>query len=298
MTALSEWRAAGTVIDFGGHRIFYRQHGRLTPGARVLVCIHGFPTASWDWHRLWPALIETFDVVIAPDMLGFGFSDKPRGHRYTIQEQCDLHEHMLSSLGITETTVLAHDYGDTVAQEWLARLIDGSAVVRPRAIALLNGGLFPETHRARLVQKLLASPVGPWLAVAMGKASFARSLCAVFGAKTQPSQTDLDAFWALASRDGGKAAMARLIHYMAERRSQRARWVGALQESPIPIRVIDGLDDPVSGAHMVERYRALVAQPDVMELPGIGHYPQVEAPEQVLDALRDWPPFLAGGARA
>ncbi|MHA7835068.1 MAG: alpha/beta fold hydrolase, partial [Algiphilus sp.] len=86
--------------------------------------------------------------------------------------------------------------------------------------------------------------------------------------------------------------------YMAERKNQRARWVGALQKAPIPIRVIDGLDDPVSGAHMVERYRALVAQPDVVELPGIGHYPQVEAPGRVLVALRDWSPFLAGEARA
>ncbi|WP_420427542.1 alpha/beta fold hydrolase [Algiphilus sp.] len=298
MTALSDWQAAGTVIDFRGHRIFYRQHGRVGSGARALVCIHGFPTASWDWHRLWPQLIEAFDVVIAPDMLGFGFSDKPRGHRYRIHEQCDLHEHLLASLGIEEATVLAHDYGDTVAQEWLARLIDGRATVRPVAMALLNGGLFPETHHARLVQKLLASPVGPWLAVAMGKASFARSLCAVFGGSTQPSPEELDVFWTLASRDGGKAAMARLIYYMAERRDQRARWVGALQHSPIPLRVIDGLDDPVSGAHMVERYRALVAQPDVVELPGIGHYPQVEAPAQVLEALRNWPPFLAGEARA
>jgi len=296
MTALKDWRAEGAIIQFRGHSIFYRQHGRPAPGARVLVCVHGFPTASWDWHAIWPRLTNAFDVVVAPDMLGFGFSDKPRGHRYSISEQCDLHEALLSALGVDEVTVLAHDYGDTVAQEWLARLIEGTARVQPNAIALLNGGLFPETHRARFVQKLLASPVGPWLASVMGKRSFGRSLCAVFGAQTQPTDDDLDAFWELASRDGGKAAMARLIGYMAERRRQRDRWVGAVQNAPIPLRVIDGLDDPVSGAHMVARYRELVDNPDVIELPGIGHYPQVEAPEAVADAFLGWPALPRAGA--
>lgn len=291
MTALSDWRAAGAIANVRGHALFFRQHGLPAAGARALVCIHGFPTASWDWHAIWPRLIEAFDVVVAPDMLGFGFSDKPRGHRYRIGEQCDLHEDLLSSLGIEETAVLAHDYGDTVAQEWLARRSEGTARVRPTAMVLLNGGLFPETHHARFVQKLLASSIGPWLAAAMGKRSFARSLCAVFGRDTQPSSADLDAFWELASRNGGKAAMARLIGYMAERRSHRARWVGALQNAPIPLRVIDGLDDPVSGAHMVARYRELVGNADVVELPGIGHYPQVEAPDAVADAVLRWSPL-------
>jgi pimeloyl-ACP methyl ester carboxylesterase len=42
--------------------------------------------------------------------------------------------------------------------------------------------------------------------------------------------------------------------------------------------------DPVSGAHMVARYRELIPQPNITELAEIGHYPQVEAPEAVLTA--------------
>ena len=53
----------------------------------------------------------------------------------------------------------------------------------------------------------------------------------------------------------------------------------------MPMRFINGLLDPVSGAHMVERYRELIPGPDVIELEGIGHYPQVEAPGRVLEAF-------------
>jgi pimeloyl-ACP methyl ester carboxylesterase len=75
---------------------------------------------------------------------------------------------------------------------------------------------------------------------------------------------------------------------MAERRRHRARWVGALTRTRVPLRVIDGAADPVSGAHMVARYRELVPDADAVELPGIGHYPQLEAPAAVLAAFLEF----------
>jgi pimeloyl-ACP methyl ester carboxylesterase len=80
--------------------------------------------------------------------------------------------------------------------------------------------------------------------------------------------------------------LPKLIGYIAERRAHRERWVGALVDTQVPIRLINGLADPVSGAHMLVRYRELVAQPNIVELPGVGHYPQVEAPDAVVHAIR------------
>jgi pimeloyl-ACP methyl ester carboxylesterase len=48
--------------------------------------------------------------------------------------------------------------------------------------------------------------------------------------------------------------------------------------------LIDGMEDPISGAHMVARFRELVPAAAVVELPGVGHYPQIEAPTAVLEA--------------
>ena len=56
----------------------------------------------------------------------------------------------------------------------------------------------------------------------------------------------------------------------------------AMQRGEVPLRVIDGEVDPISGAHMVARYRELIPNPDTVLLAEIGHYPQTEAPVQVL----------------
>ncbi|MEM9058333.1 MAG: alpha/beta hydrolase, partial [Pseudomonadota bacterium] len=246
-----------------------------------------FPTtSSWDWHKLWPELAPRFRLV-APDFLGFGFSDKPAGFAYSIADQADRVEALLRSLGIAEVTLLAHDYGDTVAQELLARFAErgrGSGLVL-RAACLLNGGLFPESHRPRLIQKLLVSPLGPLLSRLVSKRRFSRSLAAVFGPDTQPDAGEFADFWRVVVHNDGHRLSHRLLHYMGERVRYRRRWVGALTDGGVPLRLIVGAVDSVSGAHLARRYEELVPDPDVVLLPNVGHYPQTEAPGRVLTAL-------------
>jgi len=279
-----DWRAAGSLLHVAGHDIFVLDTGGDAPEGTVFV-LHGFPTAGWDFHRILPALAARYRVVI-PDMLGFGLSAKPRPHSYSIPEQADLMEGVMVALGVGPAHVLAHDYGDTVAQEMLAR--DNARAAedkRFRSLCLLNGGLFPETHRARLIQKLLAGPFGGLVNRLTTQGRFDKSFSAVFGAATQPARMDLDAFWRLICANDGRHVFTSLIGYMAERRANRQRWLDALVEAQCPLQLINGSDDPVSGAHMVARYRELVrADDDIVELPDIGHYPQVEAPAAVAGA--------------
>jgi pimeloyl-ACP methyl ester carboxylesterase len=282
----SRWRDTGQRFEFSGHPIFYQRHGA---GPRALLLIHGFPTASWDFEAMWPELCRHFDHVLAPDLLGFGFSAKPPRHRYSLIEQADLCEQLLAFCGASEVHVLAHDYGVSVAQELIARQID-----RPErepqllSVALLNGGLFPETHRATGMQRLLKSPLGPLLAPLINERGFGRAFSRVFGPETQPSPIELHDFWLLISEHNGQRAMPRLLRYIDERRRQRARWVGALTQTRLPLRLINGPEDPVSGAHMAQRYAELVPKADIVSIPGIGHYPQVEAPDRVLRAFLDF----------
>jgi pimeloyl-ACP methyl ester carboxylesterase len=281
---LDEWRAGGRTFDYRAHAIFHRDDG----AGPALVCVHGFPTASFDWHRLWPRLTAGWRVI-APDMLGFGFSAKPRPYAYSILDQATLHEALLAHLGVERVVLLAHDYGDTVAQELLARCLDRQAAGTPglaiRGVCFLNGGLFPEAHRARFIQKLLASPFGPLLSRLANEASFGKSFAAVFGARTQPSPAQLRDFWTLVRHGGGARIGHLLIRYIDERRRHRERWVGALRRATVPLRLIDGTDDPVSGRHMADRYREVVPAPDVVLLEGIGHYPQIEDPDAVWHAF-------------
>lgn len=284
--SISDWRDSGDYFTVNDHTIFYRDSGDTDKPC--LLLLHGFPTSSWDWFKLWPLLADHYRLV-ALDMLGFGFSDKPVAHTYSIHEQADIVEALVTELGLQRFHVLAHDYGDTVAQELLYRQNVGKGRGHWLSVCLLNGGLFPETHRARLVQKLLESPLGPFIARLFGKKQFERSFTAVFGSASRPSQSELDGFWQLIRLRHGNQLLHKLIHYMADRRRHRARWLLALRDSCVPVMLINGSADPVSGAHMVARYRQLVRPNDVIvELPEIGHYPQVETPTAVASAYHDF----------
>jgi len=288
--SLEDWRAGGETFGYRGYEIFHRTGGDWSDDGRpVLLMIHGFPTASWDWAHQWEALCTRYRVA-ALDMIGFGFSEKPVDYAYSIMDQADLHDTYLDRLGVTSCHILAHDYGDTVAQELLARQIErGEAGVQIASICFLNGGLFPEQHRATFTQRLLNSPIGPLLSRAMTRTRFERGFCEVFGPDTRPSTDELDAFWSMMNTNGSLRLIGhKLIGYIAERRENRARWVGALEKSPVPLKVIDGALDPVSGAHMVEYYQKLVPSPDTVLLPNAGHYPQLEAPGEVLDAFLEF----------
>ena len=123
---LLPWKEHARYFDHGGHKIAYWTEG-LDSGKPPLLLIHGFPTASYDWHKIWDWLAQKHSLI-ALDMLGFGFSDKPRS-KYDLQVQADIHVALLDKLGITDFNIVAHDYGVSVAQELLARHNEGSALM-------------------------------------------------------------------------------------------------------------------------------------------------------------------------
>ncbi len=288
---LQAWIASGEKRRFCGHEVFTRCE--VAAGRPPLLLIHGYPTASYDWVRVWPLLAQHYSLY-ALDLLGFGLSAKPRGFDYPIALQADLCVELLALHGLREVHVLAHDYGDTVAQELLAREREGR--IRIGSMAFLNGGLFPETHRARPIQKLLAAPlIGTLLARFMSHARYEATMLSIAGTHP-PSREELQDLWILIEHDGGRQALARLINYMAQRRAHRARWVGALVASGVPRRLICGAVDPVSGRHLAERYRELVPDPDVVVLEGVGHYPQLEVERAVVEAYLAFRRGLAAGA--
>lgn len=279
----SAWRAAGQTFVWRGHRVFHREQGSGEP----LLLLHGFPTSSWDWRHVWDELAGRYRAI-AFDYVGFGFSDKPADGPYTIFAYADQAEALLARLGVTRVHLLAHDLGDTVAQELIARGVERrggrGGFAELASVCMLNGGIFPETHHPRLIQKLLDSPLGPLVARLNNRARFGKSMAAVFGPATQPSAAELDGFWECASSGGGLANYHLIIRYMRERRRHRERWVPPIVDGAVPFALIDGHRDPVSGKHMVDRLRELRPSAEIYDLPDIGHYPQTEAPAEVLRA--------------
>lgn len=279
---LEEWNKSGQYYNYLHYKIFYKVEGIGIP----LLCIHGFPTASYDWLPIWKDLTKSYQVITL-DMLGFGFSDKPKDIEYSILKQADIYESLLDSLQIKDYHILTHDYGVSVAQELLARFQDRQKAsdnhLNIHSICFLNGGLFPEMHRPRFIQKLLLTPIGFLISKLFTKKNFEKSFSEVFGKNSKPTQEELDSFWELIRFNDGHLISHKLIHYITERIQQRDRWVNAILQSKVPIRLINGPADPVSGIHLAEYYKKIVPGADVILLnEDIGHYPQVEDPENVL----------------
>ncbi len=272
---LTDWYYTGSFLNIDDHKIFYKMDGE----GPVLLLIHGYPTSSWDWHKVWPALTQHFHCI-AIDMLGFGYSSKPQ-QNYLISEQADIIERSLQHLKVTNAHVVSHDYGDTVGQELLARQLEKKLSFNVKTLHLLNGGLFPETHNALLVQKLLLGPFGGILVRLFSRKKLEINLKKIFGTYTPPSEQELKDFWYLINYNKGKLVMHKILDYMHQREQYRERWVGALQDPKTPRHLTVGMADPISGANMVERFKELIENTTITELDDIGHFPQIEAPDVV-----------------
>jgi pimeloyl-ACP methyl ester carboxylesterase len=296
--SLQQWQQSGQYFLYKDVEIFYQdskyselgvaQNESSDFGTRpTLLLIHGFPTASWDWFKVWPSLCQQFRVITL-DMIGFGFSAKPVSFDYSIHNQADVFEALLAHLNIKQCHIVAHDYGDSVAQELLyrhAHIQHASEGIDIQSATLLNGGLFPETHRPKFIQSLLNSPIGGFVTKLITKKSVDSNMRSVFGKNSQPSERELEEMWELINFNDGKRVFHKLIGYMSERKYHRQKWLDALTNAVCPIQIINGSADPISGEHMVERYETLVSKKNIKRLTDIGHYPQMEAPKEVSSAI-------------
>jgi pimeloyl-ACP methyl ester carboxylesterase len=284
MHTFTSWQQAGKYYNYNGNKVFYIDEGTGEP----IVFLHGYPTASYDWKYIWDDLKAT-NKLIALDLIGFGFSDKPRNLNYSIHLQADIVVDLLNSLGVEGFYLVAHDYSVSVAQELMARQKNGELQnLKLRKVCLLNGGLFPPLHRPLLIQKMLVSPLGAFVGKLINKKRFEKSFAKIFAPDKKPTAQEIDEFWTLIEYNGGRAIVHKLLHYLSDRRNNLNRWLATLQNPPVPVRLIYGLLDPISGKHLVDWYKENIPNPDVVELPLNGHYPQVENPAEVLRAIKEW----------
>jgi pimeloyl-ACP methyl ester carboxylesterase len=283
---LKRWLDSGEYFDYLGFGIFYRVAGSGPP----LLLIHGYPFNSFDWAPIWPALTQRF-TVIAPDMIGMGFSEKPVVYEYSVGDHADMHEALLAHLDIHNAHILAHDLGDSVGQELLARQEFGQqayGMLRIDSITWLNGGMFNEVYTPRVAQKLMSrSPLGDIISHVQtgpaGRRLLEPTVREMFGRNTQPTRHTMEVFHQILDYNDGRRVMHKVGRFINDRYIHRNRWVRAMRQTAVPMRLIDGPADPNSGAHMARRYAEVVPDADVVMLADdIAHWPQLEAPDAVL----------------
>jgi pimeloyl-ACP methyl ester carboxylesterase len=267
---------------------------RGTEEQAPLLLLHGFPTSSFDFHRVVDRL-AAHRRVLAFDMLGYGLSDKP-DRAYTVAVQADVAMAFLSELGVDRVGLLTHDVGDTVGGELLARHLDGEWEVAITDRTIANGSIYVGLARLSAGQRLLLDLPDRRLPeeTPLDRDTVMAGVAATFSPATTVDPDELDAQWAMIAHRDGQQLLPRLIRYVEERRRSESRFTGAIERHPCPLTVVWGLDDPIAVPAMVERL--VGARPDcsVTLLDGVGHYPMVEAPDRFIGAL-DGRPAPGGG---
>jgi len=281
LRSIEQWRSRGRLVEVEGRAIFAIEEG---DGPRSLLLLHGFPGSCFDWRRVIP-LLSPHARVVAFDFLGYGLSDKPLDASYSLFDQTDLTERLAQTLGVERCLVVAHDMGDSVAAELLRRRQEGRLGLVVEGVVLTNGSILEEEAELSPGQRFLLSMPDEPLPMPLPLEALLPGLAATFSSQHRPSREDLEAMlWLVGHREGDRL-LPRLIRHVEERRRNQDRWTAGLVEFPGPLTALWGEQDAVAVVEMARRLGELRPQTVVQTWPDVGHWPSLEVPDRLGEAI-------------
>jgi pimeloyl-ACP methyl ester carboxylesterase len=268
-------------LDLHGDRVAYRDSGS---GETVLL-IHGMAGSSDTWRAVIPQLAKKYRVV-APDLLGHGQSDKPRGD-YSLGAFAVWLRDLLDELGITRATIVGQSLGGGVAMQFVYQHPDYCQ----RLVLISSGGLGPDVGwTLRLLSapgaELILPLIAPQLALTAGNKL--RSWFMAVGIQSPRGGEIWSAYSSLADSPT-RQAFLRTLRSVVDHRGQAVSALNRLHvASELPIMAIWGDRDQI--IPVAHAYAAHDARPEsrLEVLEGVGHFPQVERPTDVVDLIDDF----------
>lgn len=277
MTA-NQWKQKGEFIKIFDNEVFVIDEGRHNN--KTMVILHGYPTSSFDYYKVLDTLSSEYRVIIH-DHLGFGFSDKPKNYSYSLIEQADIALQLWKTLGISEFTLLAHDYGTSVATEIIARHNKKQIAINIEKLILCNGSMHIELSQLRFIQKLLKNKfTGKYVAKLSNEFIFTKNIRNVYFDKQKVTNEELKEMWLQLIYNEGKSVIHRLSNYINERYYFWHRWIGALKETELETKIVWAKNDPVAVFEIAELLSTEIKNNKLFPLENSGHFPMLESPEE------------------
>jgi len=278
-------------MDFDGARMRYLRTGSGPP----LILLHGLLGYSFSWRYTMPALAP-YATVYAPDLLGAGFSDRPRGLDHSVRGTSRRVVRFVENLGLASFDLLGTSRGGPVAM-FVAAECMGSA--GSDGIPLHSGSAQPRIRRLVLVcpvnpYSAHGKRLAPFFATRFGAEMFRRVigrmplLFPYFHARLYGDSSRIPA----GSLEGYKAPLASpglFEHALSIVRT----WTTDLGEleallpklASIPTLLMWGAKDPAVYVSSMERLARHFANVQTVVFPGVGHLPYEECPEEFNRAL-------------
>ena len=245
----------------------------------AIVLLHGWPTSSFLWREIAPALAAAGHRVVAPDLPGFGASSKPPDIRYSFELFERALDALMKELGVEETGLVVHDLGGPIGVHWALGRRD--TVSR---LALLNTLLYPEFSPSVIEfvtilmdpdrRAELTSPEGLTELMNLGVSDPEQLSAEALAGVLAPFQTN----------DDREALAGAGIGLSVEGFTEIAEGLPRLD---IPVLCLYGdADRPLPDvAETFARVQRDVPHAEVEVLPGIGHFLQEEVPAVVSERL-------------
>ena len=269
-------------LELHGDRVAYRDVGN---GDEVLLLIHGMAGSSEAWRAVTPQLSKKYRVV-APDLLGHGQSAKPRSD-YSLGAFAAWLRDLLDELGISRVTIAGHSLGGGVAMQFAYQHPDYCE----RLVLISSGGLGPDVGRTlRLLSapgaELIMPIIAPGPVVRAGNKLrdwlSAASIQSPRGAEMWSSYSSL-------ADQPTRQAFLRTLRSVVDHHGQAVCALNRLHlTSELPTIIMWGDQDriiPVEHAYALNEARPACR---LEVLSGVGHFPQVERPGDVVDLLDDF----------
>jgi pimeloyl-ACP methyl ester carboxylesterase len=274
-------------LTVNGHRLFYREAGPA--GAPALVLLHGFPTSSFMFRNLIPRLAGRFHVI-APDHLGFGFSDAPPVSEfdYSFDALTDLTKGLLDQLGLTRYAIYVQDYGAPIGWRLALRHPDAiSAIVTQSGNGYDEGFIDSFWKTVWDYQREPTAETEAAIRTALDVESIKWQY--LTGAPDEslvsPDTWTHDA--AMVARPGNDGIQLQLFRDYATNSPMYPQLHDYLRTSAVPVLAVWGQGDPIFGPDGARAFRTDSPGAEVHLLDG-GHFLLETAVDQVAGLIDDF----------
>ena len=268
-------------LELHGDRVAYRDAG----SGETLLLIHGMAGSSETWRAVIPQLAKKYRVI-APDMLGHGQSDKPRGD-YSLGAFAVWLRDLLDELGVTRATIVGQSLGGGVAMQFVYQHPDYCQ----RLVLISSGGLGPDVGwTLRLLSAPGAELILPVIAPkpVLNVGNKLRSWLSAAGIQS-PRGAEIWSAYSSLSDSQTRHAFLRTLRSVVDYRGQAVSALNRLHlTSELPTMAIWGDKDQI--IPLDHAYAAQAARPGsrLEVLAGVGHFPHVERPTDVVDLIDDF----------
>jgi pimeloyl-ACP methyl ester carboxylesterase len=280
-------------VQLDGVRLHVAEaHPRGRERAPLVVLLHGFPEFWYSWRHQLAALSQAGFHVVAPDMRGYGDSDKPRGvASYRVETLADDVDQLVRALGHQRAVVVGHDWGGMVAWFFAMRhapRLDRLVIMNaPHPAHMLQMALDPEQVRRSWYILFFQLPMVPERKLAHDDYARLRRFLARATVRPGAFSDEDTRRYADALAKGGRAPFD---YYRALLRRDPFALRRSLRTIDAPVQVIWGAQDRHLGRRWAEPPAKWVWDCRVDPIEDASHWVQVDRPERVNELLFD---FLA-----